>query len=263
MYPIKANKLRITSKYGPRSIIVNGKKDNSKHNGIDLVAAPHNSKASIVAFEDGVVHSVRKTGSQWGNACFVRLKHANGKHTMYMHMKSRTIPVDKGDKVKKGQFLGTIGKTGYATGVHLHFQIDKGSAKTSEDPYPYLFEKKPFLEEKPKLKSNETIAEEVWAGKWGNNPQRKKDLIAAGYDYDAIRKIVNATASKKETSTGFKKGDRVKPIRLIDYKGRKLVQYDKEYEIVSIDHRGAVLAAVRGKNRPIWAVLDIKNLRRL
>lgn len=45
-----------------------------------------------------------------------------------------------------------------------------------------------------KKKSNKTIAKEVLAGKWGNNPERKKKLIAAGYDYKAIRKIVNKLA---------------------------------------------------------------------
>lgn len=45
-----------------------------------------------------------------------------------------------------------------------------------------------------KKKSNEAIAKEVLAGKWGNNPERKKKLVAAGYDYEAIRKIVNKLA---------------------------------------------------------------------
>lgn len=45
-----------------------------------------------------------------------------------------------------------------------------------------------------KKKSNKTIAKEVLAGKWGNNSERKKKLIAAGYDYEAIRKIVNKLA---------------------------------------------------------------------
>lgn len=45
-----------------------------------------------------------------------------------------------------------------------------------------------------KKKSNKTIAKEVLAGKWGNNLERKKKLIAAGYDYEAIRKIVNKLA---------------------------------------------------------------------
>ena len=40
-------------------------------------------------------------------------------------------------------------------------------------------------------KSNEELANEVIEGKWGNNPERKQKLLEAGYDYDAIQKIVN------------------------------------------------------------------------
>lgn len=41
-------------------------------------------------------------------------------------------------------------------------------------------------------KSNEVVASEVMAGAWGNNPERKQRLQAAGYDYGAIQAIVNA-----------------------------------------------------------------------
>ena len=40
-------------------------------------------------------------------------------------------------------------------------------------------------------KSNETIAKEVIQGKWGNGADRKNRLTKAGYDYNAIQKIVN------------------------------------------------------------------------
>ena len=40
-------------------------------------------------------------------------------------------------------------------------------------------------------KSNEEIAKEVIAGKWGNGRERKENLIAAGYDYNKIQAIVN------------------------------------------------------------------------
>lgn len=43
----------------------------------------------------------------------------------------------------------------------------------------------------PGKKSNQEIANEVLAGKWGNNPQRRDSLIAQGYDYNAIQAIVN------------------------------------------------------------------------
>lgn len=44
---------------------------------------------------------------------------------------------------------------------------------------------------KPIKKSNEQIADEVIAGKWGNGQDRKNRLIAAGYDYQAVQDIVN------------------------------------------------------------------------
>lgn len=40
-------------------------------------------------------------------------------------------------------------------------------------------------------KSNEEIANEVIAGKWGNGQERKSKLASAGYDYNAIQRIVN------------------------------------------------------------------------
>lgn len=43
----------------------------------------------------------------------------------------------------------------------------------------------------PGKKSNEEIAKEVLAGNWGNNPERRNKLTAAGYDYNAIQAIVN------------------------------------------------------------------------
>lgn len=46
-------------------------------------------------------------------------------------------------------------------------------------------------ESQPVRKSNEEIANEVIAGKWGNGQDRKNKLAAAGYDYNAIQPIVN------------------------------------------------------------------------
>lgn len=47
----------------------------------------------------------------------------------------------------------------------------------------------------PSKKSNSTIAKEVMDGKWGNNPQRKQRLEAAGYNYAAVQAEVNKLAS--------------------------------------------------------------------
>lgn len=47
-------------------------------------------------------------------------------------------------------------------------------------------------------KSVEEIAKEVIKGLWGVNPERKAKLIAAGYDYDAVQKLVNETLDKSQ-----------------------------------------------------------------
>ena len=47
-----------------------------------------------------------------------------------------------------------------------------------------------------KKKSNEAIAKEVLAGKWGSGETRKKKLKAAGYDYNVVQKIVNKLCKK-------------------------------------------------------------------
>ena len=66
--------------------------------------------------------------------------------------------------------------------------------KLSNDGYPAFIvtvgEAKQTEPATPK-KSNEEIASEVVAGKWGNNPERKERLAAAGYDYATIQQIVN------------------------------------------------------------------------
>ena len=48
-------------------------------------------------------------------------------------------------------------------------------------------------------KSNEVIANEVIAGKWGNGDARKTALTNAGYDYNAIQSIVNEKLTGKKT----------------------------------------------------------------
>jgi len=50
-------------------------------------------------------------------------------------------------------------------------------------------------------KSNEEIAKEVLAGKWGNGTDRKKKLEAAGYNYNTIQNLVNQLAKGKTSSS--------------------------------------------------------------
>ena len=143
MYPIETLNMKTTSPYGvKRRYQVNGKWYTDTHSGIDLVPSPSNNEAKILAIASGVVVSCNNKGVKGGSACYVRIKHDNGLNSLYYHLKSGSLKVKKGKKVKKGDVIGIIGDTGLATGVHLHFQIDRGSSATSIDPTEYAYGKK-------------------------------------------------------------------------------------------------------------------------
>lgn len=105
--------VRISSPYGYRVHPINGKR--SMHYGIDI-AAPIGTPIHAIA--DGEVIMATGNGSA-GNE--IRIRHKNGMVTRSLHMSKRTVK--KGDKVKRGQVIGTVGSTGRSTGPHLHFEI--------------------------------------------------------------------------------------------------------------------------------------------
>lgn len=73
---------------------------------------------------------------------------------------------------------------------------------------------KPTPSKTPVKKSNEEIAEEVIAGKWGNGTDRKKRLESAGYNYNDIQSIVNKRLAPKVEKVYYtiKKGDNLTTI---------------------------------------------------
>lgn len=72
--------------------------------------------------------------------------------------------------------------------------------------------------------------------------------------------ISKYTEPKKEE---IKVGDYVVPTKCVDYRGKKVIQYDSKYQVMGIDNRGAILGAVRGSQRPIWAVLPLENIKKV
>lgn len=189
MYPVNTNSLRVTSYFGPRTYTYQGKQVSDYHKGIDLVGG-----SEIIAFADGVVTSICNKGEQYGTGCYVRLKHSNGYQTLYYHLKSGSVCVSVGQSVKKGQKLGIMGTTGQSTGVHLHFQIDKGSSSSAINPYDYVFNGKNFISDSlsnttiDTNKSIDELAREVIAGKYGNGDTRRNAL---GSKYSEVQARVN------------------------------------------------------------------------
>ena len=83
-----------------------------------MIAAP--TGTPIKASGDGrVTFRGRKGG--YGNT--VIIKHGNQYTTLYAHLSRFNRKVKKGSRVQQGQVIGYVGKTGLATGPHLHYEF--------------------------------------------------------------------------------------------------------------------------------------------
>lgn len=155
----------VTSYYGVRTDPVTGR-EVSSHLGIDLISEGGNR--TIVAFADGKVtatrntYSGRTTDGSAGN--YIRILHADGRYTLYKHLKQNTLKVKKGETVKAGQAIATMGDTGHSTGVHLHFDVEINGKRV--DPLPYLRGEKALVE-KLTLFGNRGDNPVI---RWGNTP---------------------------------------------------------------------------------------------
>ena len=113
IYPI--DKYIITGVYGSQRIL-NGK-PRRPHYGIDFHAPEGTPVKSMMS---GIVTMVEKDMYFTGGT--IIFDHGHGISTLYMHMKD--INVKKGQKVKKGQIVGTLGQSGRATGPHLDIRLN-------------------------------------------------------------------------------------------------------------------------------------------
>ena len=105
---------RISGVYGSQRIL-NGK-PRRPHFGVD-VAAPTGSP--VVAMADGTVTLTHP--GMFFNGKIIILDHGLDLSSLYIHLSD--IAVRDGQKVTKGQLIGKIGKTGRATGPHLHWGV--------------------------------------------------------------------------------------------------------------------------------------------
>jgi hypothetical protein len=70
-----------------------------------------------------------KGGSGGGNQ--IKIDHGDGTVGCYFHLKHEGALVEVGDVVLQGDVIGLSGMTGFATGPHLHFQVDRGGKSTA------------------------------------------------------------------------------------------------------------------------------------
>lgn len=118
---------KLTSHYGRRSKHpVNGKK--AFHCGSDFLGP---KGTPIYSSADGVISMVGRIKG-YGN--IIEIKHGGKFKTRYAHL--RIIHVKEGEKVIRGQKIGTQGNTGNSTAEHLHFEIWLNEKHV--DPFDFL-----------------------------------------------------------------------------------------------------------------------------
>lgn len=122
---------RITSPFGPRIDPINGKR--TTHSGIDIVGNPQRYPQYILCHTGGICKV--SYSATWGNYVDVTLQ---DKSVMrYAHLAETSLKT--GYEINEGDRIGVMGKTGRATGVHLHFGIKNPDGEWI-DPKPYLKE---------------------------------------------------------------------------------------------------------------------------
>ena len=90
-------------------------KMNKFHYGMDFVAPVG---TAVYATADGIVTDA---GPYLGYGNYIKIDHGYNYETAYGHLNS--VGVRKGQKVVRGQVIGTVGNTGISTGDHLHYEV--------------------------------------------------------------------------------------------------------------------------------------------
>ena len=131
---------RLSSRYGKRRHPILGY--SKMHKGVDF-AAPKGYKIRAADAGKIIVAGKKKRYRGYGKVTVIdhgrRRKDGKRVSTLYAHQSRILIKV--GDVVKKGDEIGWVGATGYATGPHLHFEMRLDGKPTN----PMKFFKKSYL----------------------------------------------------------------------------------------------------------------------
>lgn len=94
------------------------------HEGIDF-SAPVGT--DVYASGDGVVVEASRSNYGYGN--IIEIDHGYSYTTVYAHLNG--FRVRKGERVKRGQTIGSVGNSGLSTGPHLHYEVRKSGNRVN------------------------------------------------------------------------------------------------------------------------------------
>ena len=100
----------------------------------------------VLAARSGVVFDVAANNYRGGldlsrdgqSANIVRILHDDGSIALYAHLNWNSIRVKPGDKVRAGQYIADSGNTGFTSGPHLHFAVQRNAGLKIES-VPVIF----------------------------------------------------------------------------------------------------------------------------
>ncbi|CAN5518356.1 hypothetical protein BH09ACT4_BH09ACT4_11210 [soil metagenome] len=129
------NPVKISSGYGERQAPCIG--CSTMHMGLDFQPA---NDSPVYAIADGSVAFQADDSYGYGNHVIIEhgdlLGNGQDVQTLYAHMQHGSVPVRSGDTIHVGDFLGLVGMTGTATGIHLHFEVMLDGVQV--DPFRWL-----------------------------------------------------------------------------------------------------------------------------
>lgn len=127
--PVRPSEAWVSSWFGHRRDPFTG--GSEMHAGLDLCSQ---TGTKVLATADGVV-AMRREDSYFGK--HLVLNHKYGLETLYGHLQQ--FAVEPGQRVKRGQVIGYVGRTGRATAPHVHYGVRQGGRWVN--PMPYILER--------------------------------------------------------------------------------------------------------------------------
>lgn len=190
----------VTSKFGYRdSISTSAGKTNPFHSGTDY--GTNGKKIAQYAIEDGEILTATKAAD---GALYVWVKYPRlGVKMLHYHLDS--IKVKKGQKVDKNTLLGYTGKTGKATGIHLHLGIKKLSGGDYIDPEKWA--KNEYTAPPKKTSTTSTVVKKKTATEAAKS---RLDSLAGTYKTTANLNVRNGAGTGKKILVTIPKGTAVK-----------------------------------------------------